>query len=112
VCDERCRPHQCRPAEAVTVAQIHAIIKGAFGYAVRWKWIEENPAVSATPPEVAAEHADPLSPDEAVRLLAAAGEQGSPRVSLDATAALEERDARERRQPVHQLVLEGRVAGL
>ena len=72
VCDARCRPHQCRPAEAATVAQIHAIIKGAFGYAVRWKWIEENPAMSATPPEVTAEHADPPDPDEAVRLLAAA----------------------------------------
>jgi len=71
-CDQRCRPHQCSPAEPATVAQIHAIIKGAFGYAVRWKWIEENPAVSATPPEVTAEHPDPPGPDEAVRLLAAA----------------------------------------
>src|SRR5215468_6464131 len=31
---------------------------------------------------------------------------------LDATAALQERDAGERGQPVHQLVLESRVAGL
>ena len=37
-----------------------------------------------------------------------------PRVSSDlgdATATLEERDAGERGQPVHQLVLEGRVTG-
>lgn len=27
-CDERCRPHQCRPAEPATIAQVHAIIKG------------------------------------------------------------------------------------
>src|SRR5215467_15972278 len=31
---------------------------------------------------------------------------------LDATAALQERDAGERGQPVHQLVLESRVTGL
>jgi len=74
LCDERCRPHQCKPAEPATIAQIHAIIKRTFGYGVRWKWIDENPAVSASPPEVTAEHDDPPSPDEAVRLLAAAEE--------------------------------------
>jgi integrase len=74
LCDERCRPHQCRGAENATVAQIHAIIKGAFGYAVRWKWIDENPALSASPPEVTTEHDDPPSLDEAVRLLEAAEE--------------------------------------
>lgn len=74
LCDERCKPHRCRGAEAATVAQIHAIIKGAFGYAVRWKWIDENPALSASPPEVIAEHDDPPSLDDAVRLLAAAEE--------------------------------------
>jgi hypothetical protein len=43
VLDERCRPHQCKPAEPATVAQVHAIIKGTLGYAVRWKWISEKP---------------------------------------------------------------------
>lgn len=42
-CDQRCRPHQCRPAEPATIVQIHNIIKGTLGYAVRWKWIGENP---------------------------------------------------------------------
>jgi integrase len=63
------------PAEPATVAQIHAIIKGTLGYAVRWKWISENPAVHASPPEVTAEHDAPPSPQEAVRLLAAAEER-------------------------------------
>jgi integrase len=76
VCDERCRPYQCHGAEPATVAQIHAIIKSAFGYAVRWKWIDQNRAVLASPPEVTAEHGDPPSPDEAVRLLAVAEEHG------------------------------------
>src|SRR5258707_7272479 len=35
--------------------------------------------------------------------------RGSPRIWLDATATLKERDAGERGQPVHQLVLESRV---
>lgn len=74
MCDQRCRPHTCRPAEAATISQIHAIIKGAFSYAVRWKWIRDNPAKSATPPEVTAEHSDPPTPDEATLLLAAAEE--------------------------------------
>jgi len=41
---------------------------------VRWKWIDENPAKSATPPEVTSEYADPPDSDSAVRLLAAAEE--------------------------------------
>ncbi|HEX4834212.1 MAG TPA: hypothetical protein VH478_24330, partial [Trebonia sp.] len=65
-CDARCRPHQCRGAEPATIAQVHAIIKGFLGYAVRWKWISENPAAHASPPEVTAEHDDPPSPEEAV----------------------------------------------
>jgi hypothetical protein len=44
-CDERFLPHRCRPAEPATVAQVHAIIEGAFGYAVRWEWMEESPAM-------------------------------------------------------------------
>jgi integrase len=45
-----------------------------FGYAVAWKWITDNPARFATAPKVTAGHADPPFPDEALRLLAAAGE--------------------------------------
>ncbi len=71
-CDQRCRPHVCRPAAPATVAQIHAIVRRALGYAVRWKWIGENPALLATLPENTAEHADPPAPGEAVRLLDAA----------------------------------------
>src|SRR5712692_4730613 len=40
------------------------------------------------------------------------GLRGSPRIWLDATAALEERDTGERGQPVHQLVLESQITGL
>lgn len=54
--------------------RVHAIIKRTFGYAVRWKWITDNPARFAKAPAVTAEHADPTSPAEAIRLLAAAEE--------------------------------------
>jgi integrase len=73
-CDPRCRPHRCRPAEPGAIAQVYAIITAVFGYAVAWKWITDNPARFATAPKVTAGHADPPSSDEALRLLAAAGE--------------------------------------
>jgi integrase len=73
-CDERCRPHECRPAEPATVVEVHAIIEGAFGYAVQWKWVRENPALSASPPAVSAEHDPTPDAGEAIRLLAAAQE--------------------------------------
>jgi hypothetical protein len=47
-----------------------------------------------------------------VPLAWARGVRGFPGMWLDAAAALKERDAGERGQPVHQLVLESGVAGL
>jgi hypothetical protein len=35
-CDQRCRPHVCRPLAASTLRQIHWILSGAFDRAVRW----------------------------------------------------------------------------
>jgi hypothetical protein len=42
---------------------------------VRWEWIEENPALSASPPAVSAGYAGPPDAGEAVRLLAVAQER-------------------------------------
>jgi integrase len=75
-CDDRCRPHQCRPLEPASVAQIHSILRRACNFAVKWRWMNENPARLATVPRNIAEIADPPTPDEAVRLLAAAEEHG------------------------------------
>jgi integrase len=45
---------------ARTIRQIHAILSGAFAAAVRWEWIDRNPAGSAKLPK--APHRSPTSP--------------------------------------------------
>ncbi len=48
---------------AATIRQIHAILSGAFATAVRWEWIDRNPASSAKLPK--AGHRAPASPTPA-----------------------------------------------
>jgi DNA-binding transcriptional regulator YhcF (GntR family) len=55
-----CQPHRCRPMSARTIRQIHAILSGAFTAAVRWEWIDRNPAGSAKLPKTP--HRSPTSP--------------------------------------------------
>jgi len=47
-----------------TIRQIHSILSGAFATAVRWEWIERNPASTAKLPK--ARHRPPTSPTPAV----------------------------------------------
>jgi integrase len=58
-----CRQHQCRPMSAMTIRQIHSILSGAFTAAVRWEWIDRNPAGSAKLPKT--RHRSPTSPTPA-----------------------------------------------
>ncbi|MFL6125423.1 hypothetical protein [Actinophytocola sp.] len=44
--------HRCRPLRPATVRKIHYLISGAFRRAVRWGWIDRNPAADAAPPRV------------------------------------------------------------
>ena len=56
----RCRVRMAATRHAPTpptIRQIHAILSGAFAAAVRWQWIDRNPASSAKLPK-----ADPRSP--------------------------------------------------
>lgn len=64
-----CSPHACKPMAASTVRQIHSIISGALSAAVRWDWLESNPARTAQRPRQKPPEPDPPSPDEAARLL-------------------------------------------
>ena len=70
-----CQPHRCRPMSAMTIRQIHAILSGAFAAAVRWEWIDRNPAASAKLPK--APHRSPTSPTPAMvaAIIAAARDQ-------------------------------------
>ncbi len=72
VCDDRYRPHACQPLSNSTVRQIHWILSGAFGRAVRWKWMAINPTSQAEPPSPP--HPDPQPPtaEEAARIVIAA----------------------------------------
>jgi integrase len=73
-----------------TIRQVHAVLRGAFARAVKWKWLGSNPARDASPPTVrrkeivlptaeqigaAIVQADRLNPDFGVfvRLAAATG---------------------------------------
>jgi integrase len=60
-----------------TVRQIHWILSGALGRAVRWKWIAVNPADQADKPPMTYPAPRPPSAGEAARLLNAAWESDS-----------------------------------
>ena len=65
----KCAPHQCRPMAASTVRQIHAIISGTLNAAVRWGWLDSNPARIAQRPKQKPPEPDPPSPKDAARLV-------------------------------------------
>jgi integrase len=70
----KCKPHVCSPMAASTVRQVHSIISGALTAAVRWEWIDSNPARVAQRPRAKTPEPDPPSVAEAARLLDAAFE--------------------------------------
>jgi integrase len=56
----------------MTIRQIHAILSGAFVAAVRWEWIDRNPAGSAKLPK--ARNRSP-TPADVATVIAAARDQ-------------------------------------
>jgi integrase len=77
-----CQPHQCRPMSPRTIRQIHSILSGAFAAAVRWEWINRNPASSAKLPKT--RHRSPTSPTptDVAAVIAAAKDQELDLVAL------------------------------
>jgi integrase/DNA-binding transcriptional regulator YhcF (GntR family) len=71
-CDDRCRPHQCRPLAASSIRQIHWILSGAFRRAVRWRWIATNPLTQVEPPSQPPPTPRPPTAGEAAKILEAA----------------------------------------
>jgi len=71
-CDGRCVPHRCQGASASAIHQVHAILHRAFAVAVKWRWMDRNPADLATRPTGARDDRDPPAPRDAVSLLEAA----------------------------------------
>jgi integrase len=61
--------HKCEPLSTSTTRKIHYIIRGAFGLAVRWKYLNVNPAELTLAPSPAKTEPDPPSATEAAALL-------------------------------------------
>jgi integrase len=68
-CDKRCRPHICRPLGPTTVRHVHFLLSGAFGRAVRWRWVAINPVGQATPPPAPKPNPQPPTSSEAARIV-------------------------------------------
>jgi integrase len=64
-----CEPHECNPMAASTVRQIHAIISSALDAAMRWDWIDANPARIAKRPRQEPPRPSPPSATEAARIV-------------------------------------------
>ncbi|TDP97927.1 tyrosine-type recombinase/integrase [Labedaea rhizosphaerae] len=67
-----CKEHVCKPLAKSTVRQIHSIISGTLSAAVRWDWIDSNPAQIARRPRPKPPEPDPPTPAEAAKLAEAA----------------------------------------
>ncbi|ODU04289.1 MAG: integrase [Pseudonocardia sp. SCN 72-86] len=68
-CNERCRPHSCRPLAASTVRHMHFILSGAYRKAVRWKWVAISPVGDGEPPAAPKANPQPPTPEQAALIL-------------------------------------------
>ena len=59
-CDQRCKPHVCRPLAAASLRKIQAVLNKAGKRAVRWEWIGRNPFELAEP--ISLPHSEPRPP--------------------------------------------------
>ena len=71
-CDERCRPHRCRPLGEGTIRHAHNLLNGAFALAVRWEWVGTNPVTKAVAPTVPSPNPEPPSASQAARIVSEA----------------------------------------
>jgi Site-specific recombinase XerD len=67
-CNDRCRPHVCRPLADSSIRQIHGILSGAGKRAVRWGWRGTNPIDQAEPPAPGRPDPRPPSPEQAAAI--------------------------------------------
>jgi hypothetical protein len=77
-----CQAHRCRPMAATTIRQVHSILSGAFATAVRWEWIERNPAAAARLPRPRPRPPSSPKPDTVATVIAAARTLGMELLAL------------------------------
>lgn len=68
-CDHRCVPHRCTPLASSSRLKVLSIVSAALALAKRYKWIDDNPAESATMPSPGEHEPDPPTPEQAAALL-------------------------------------------
>jgi integrase len=68
-CDERCKPHQCRPLSNGSIRYIHFVLSGALKRAVRWRWIATTPIAQADPPPQPKPNPQPPTVEQAAQIL-------------------------------------------
>lgn len=67
-----CPPHSCRPLSNATILKIHFIVSGALSAAVRWEWIDTNPAEVTKKPKQPRPQPKPPTGEDAARIVAGA----------------------------------------
>lgn len=67
-CDDKCRPHQCKPLATSTINKVHWCLSGALKAALRWRWISVNPLEQAEPPKSVKSEPDPPTADQAATI--------------------------------------------
>lgn len=68
-CDDRCRPHTCRPLAPATVRHIHFVLNGAYSRGVRWRWVSVNPVEFVDAPAKPPPDPDPPTSEQAARII-------------------------------------------
>ena len=65
-------PGRARPLSAITVYKVHSLARALMATAVRWGWIQQNPASRAKPPRARVTPPEVPSVDDVLRALEAA----------------------------------------
>jgi len=78
---------RARPLKATSIRRHHGVLSSALSQAVRWEWIDRNPAERSQPPALEQVELQVPTPDEVRRLLAAAQARG-PRWGMLLTLAV------------------------
>jgi DNA-binding transcriptional regulator YhcF (GntR family) len=77
-----CKPHVCKPMAKSTIHNIHSILSGAFDAALRWEWVDRNPADSARPPTVTQKKRPATPPADVVNVIDQARAAGQRDIAL------------------------------
>jgi integrase len=68
-CDERCRPHRCKPMSASSIRHMHFVLSGAYKKAMRWRWVSSSPVAQAEPPASPTPNPKPPTSAQAARIV-------------------------------------------